>query len=211
MYPYNWSCWIKIAQLIERTEELTAVDELIPDTSFMSRIFGVHAVLELHSASEALEDRNADLLAVFPNSLFLQSQRASIQYNLREFHVAEEIYEQVAEADPLRLEDLDTYSNILYVMEKKAKLSQLAQRYSQVDKNRPEICCLVGNYYSIRSDHVRAISYFQRALKLDSGYLSAWTLMGHEYLELKNTHAAVEAYRRAIGVSRQGLSMPEAN
>jgi hypothetical protein len=26
--------------------------------------------------------------------------------------------------------------------------------------------------------------------------------MGHEYVEMKNTHAAVEAYRRAVGSSR---------
>ena len=28
--------------------------------------------------------------------------------------------------------------------------------------------------------------------------LSAWTLMGHEYVELKNTAAAVDAYRHAV-------------
>jgi hypothetical protein len=36
-------------------------------------------------------------------------------------------------------------------------------------------------------DHKRAILYFQRALKLNPQYLSAWTLMGHEYVELMNT------------------------
>lgn len=38
---------------------------------------------------------------------------------------------------------------------------------------------------------------FRQALKLDRGYLTAWTLMGHEYVEMSNTHAAIEAYRRA--------------
>ena len=33
--------------------------------------------------------------------------------------------------------------------------------------------------------------YFRRALKLDRHYLSAWTLMGHEYVEMKNTSAAI--------------------
>ena len=37
--------------------------------------------------------------------------------------------------------------------------------------------------------------YFQRALKLNPGYLSALTLMGHEYMEMKNTHAAIQSYR----------------
>ena len=56
-----------------------------------------------------------------------------------------------------------------------------------------------GNYYSLRSQHEKAALYFQRALKLNPNYLSAWTLMGHEYMELKQTSAAIQAYRQAIG------------
>lgn len=59
-----------------------------------------------------------------------------------------------------------------------------------------------GNYYSIRSEHQRAIIYFQRALKLDPHYLSAWTLMGHEFMELKNTNAAIQSYRKTVGTYR---------
>lgn len=33
--------------------------------------------------------------------------------------------------------------------------------------------------------------YFNRALKLNRNYLSAWTLMGHEYVEMKNPAAAI--------------------
>lgn len=45
--------------------------------------------------------------------------------------------------------------------------------------------------------------YFRRALTLDRNFLSAWTLMGHEYIEMKNTHAAIESYRRAVDVNRK--------
>ena len=53
----------------------------------------------------------------------------------------------------------------------------------------------IGNYYSIKSQHDKAIIYFKRALKLNNKFLSAYTLMGHEYLELRNTAAAIESYR----------------
>ena len=56
---------------------------------------------------------------------------------------------------------------------------------------------VLGNVYSIRSEHTKAVAYFRRAIKLDPGYLAAWTLMGHEFVELSNTHAAIEAYRKA--------------
>ena len=73
--------------------------------------------------------------------------------------------------------------------------------YSQVEKFCPESCCVVGNYYSLRGLHERAITYFQRAIKLNNRYLSAWTLMGHEYMELRNTAAAVQCYRNAVSIS----------
>ncbi|KAF5385899.1 hypothetical protein D9615_002223 [Tricholomella constricta] len=59
------------------------------------------------------------------------------------------------------------------------------------------------NHYSLRAEHEKAVKYFRRATQLDRTYLSAWTLMGHEYVEMKNSHAAIEAYRRAVDVNRK--------
>lgn len=121
--------------------------------------------------------------------------------------------------DPYRLDDIDIYSNMLYVMPKLSKLAQLAKDYCMIDRNRAETCCLIGssklvihhrppaefgsrvagNYYSSRGEHQKAITYYKRSLQLNRDYLPAWTLMGHEYVEMKNSHAAIEAYRRAVG------------
>ena len=102
--------------------------------------------------------------------------------------------------------------------ENNTALSKLAHDYLAIDKDRPEICCIIGkfakgpltsrplqftfglgNYYSLRAEHEKAVKYFRRATQLDRTYLSAWTLMGHEYVEMKNSHAAIEAYRKAVG------------
>lgn len=137
-------------------------------------------------------------------------------------------------SDPYRVEDVDILSNILYVSEKRPELAKLAQDYVELERMRPEVCCLVGadslpsndlagnstenssflltgNYYSLRRDHEKAIVYFRRALKLDRGYLSAWTLMGHEYIEIKNTNAAIASYRRAVGEFLLDRSPPARN
>lgn len=43
--------------------------------------------------------------------------------------------------------------------------------------------------------------YFQRALRIrNNRYSPAWTLMGHEYMELCNTAAAVQCYRNAVAI-----------
>lgn len=41
--------------------------------------------------------------------------------------------------------------------------------------------------------------YFHRALKLNPQYTSAWTLLGDEFMEMKNTNGAIHSYRQAIG------------
>ena len=42
------------------------------------------------------------------------------------------------------------YSDILYVKESKAELSNLAHLAAKNDKYRPETCCIIGNYYSLK-------------------------------------------------------------
>ena len=90
------------------------------------------------------------------------------------------------------------YSNSLYIKENYGELAHLAFNVFQNDKYRPESCCVIGNYYSLRGDHQKSALYFMRAIKLDKKFISAWTLMGHEYLEMKNTSAAIESYRTAV-------------
>ena len=65
-----------------------------------------------------------------------------------------------------------------------------------INKYRTETCCVIGNYYSLRFEQM--FTSRQRALKLNPGYLSALTLMGHEYMEMKNTHAAIQSYRQEM-------------
>ncbi|EGC28791.1 hypothetical protein DICPUDRAFT_43797, partial [Dictyostelium purpureum] len=103
--------------------------------------------------------------------------------------------------EPSRLENIDIYSNILYVRDKKASLSMLAHKAMKIEKYCPETCCIIGNYYSLKLEHDKAIMYFQRALKLNDRYLSAWTLIGHEFLEIKNVSAAINAYRKAVDIN----------
>ena len=53
-------------------------------------------------------------------------------------------YKDVIGRDPYRLDNLDTYSNLLYVHEMKSELADLAHKAVSIEKYRVETCCIIG-------------------------------------------------------------------
>lgn len=202
LFPYNWSAWQELLGCIHTLEKLNAIAYRLPN-HLISRIFLVYAHQELFQFDRKTLESLDGLEEIFPTFSFLKVQRALLHYHGMNYKESEKSFEQILTKDPHRLDDMDTYSNMLYVMEKRPKLAFLAQLASSTDKFRPETCCIIANYYSLKSEHEKAIVYFQRALILDRNCLSAWTLMGHEFVELKNTHAAIESYRRAVDANKK--------
>lgn len=198
IFEWNWSAWQEVAGLTGSMEELATIcQQLSP--SMPAFLFQIYCSQELYQFSDVLHDKISQMTKFFPTSAFLQTQRALIHYHAKDFDSAASVFSSIVQANPYRLDSLDIYSNILYVMENaRPRLSYLATLSSAVDRFRPETCCIIGNHYSKASEHEKAVIYFRRALTLDRTFLSAWTLMGHEYIELKNTQAAIESYRRAV-------------
>lgn len=166
-------------------------------------MFHIHTSLELYQPTNELATALEQLLGIFPESPFLLTCAALLSYHTKELKDAATRFSHLLSLHPHRLDSLDIYSNILYVLNERPKLAFLAHLCSSIDKFRPESCVVIGNYYSLLSQHEKAVQYFRRALALDRSCLSAWTLMGHEYVELKNTHAAIESYRRAVDINRR--------
>ena len=183
---------------------LPALHPLPPHASgiFMKDFFYAEALISLQANAE-LESLGLlnRLCMVFPDSMAVRTTTAMAHYNRREFEYAEHLFELAAHLDPHRLDHMDTYSNILYVRNDKARLSSLAHRAHATDKYRVQTNCIIGNYYAARGMHDQSILYFRRALAVDPSYLSAWTLMGHEYVELRNTNMAIESYRKALDIN----------
>jgi len=196
-FPCNWEAW---QALLGLCSDKGAAEGLALPNHWCKRFFEAALSLESQHNQEGLDAYQA-LAESFPSSCHVVAQVATARYNLRDFDEAEALFDGLFKRDPYRIDGMDTYSNILYVKECFAALSFLAHQAVLTDKYRPETCCIVGNYYSLKAQHEKAVTYFQRALKLNRGYLSAWTLMGHEYVEMKNPPAAIDAYRRAVDIS----------
>ncbi|KAJ1965805.1 Anaphase-promoting complex subunit 8, partial [Dimargaris xerosporica] len=201
-FPCNWSAWLALEKCIPTAKALDALIPVLPK-SFVTEFFLTHMHVNMQTLPKKSDVHCQALREQFPQCAFLQSLSAMAHYHAREFEEADALFDHLFRRDPYRLDQVDVYSNILYVMENRPKLAYLAHHCTNVDRFRPETCCVIGNYYGLRGEHEKAVVYFQRALKLNRNYLSAWTLMGHEYVELKNTAAAIEAYRRAIDVDRR--------
>lgn len=175
-------------------------DDVKESAKIMFACFLTHVYLERHRGDLALQILDGTM-QLLPTSLVILCQIGMAHYSQRQYESAQTAFEVARRRDPYRLQNLDTYSNILYVKESLPELSILAHEAIKINKYTPEVCSVVGNYYSLKGQHERAIIYFQRALRLNPDCLSAWTLMGHEYMELRNTAAAVHCYRSAVKIS----------
>ena len=206
-FPFNWSCWKELIETFPSFEDarnfvlrVAKRSDTICET-VMFQFFEMVILQEAEPRLPRLGQLIEGLEEVFPKFTFIKEVRFLTLYKNLQYYEAEAVFDDILIEDPSRLDGLDNYSNMLYVMEKKSKLSFLAHYASELDKFRPETCCVLANYYSINGEHEKAIMYYRRALILDKTCLSAWTLMGHEFVELKNSHAAIESYRRAVDIN----------
>lgn len=201
--PWNWSAWLELASLIEGPEQLDDTFKASLPKNIMTFIFIVYCSQELFQQDQQVFDTLANMMSIFPHSAFLIQQKALLLYHAREYDTATSLFEDLLRRFPHRLEAMEIYSNLLYVLQNRPKLATLAAMASDTDKFRPETNCILGNYYSLIGEHEKAVLHFRRAISLDRNCQTAWTLMGHEYIELKNTQAAIESYRRAVDTNRK--------
>jgi anaphase-promoting complex subunit 8 len=200
--PYNWAAWQELASSIGSTEELQQISEHLP-RNIMTFMFHIYCSQELYQTTPEVYNTLTEIQKIFPRSAFLQQQKALLYYHSRDHEQAMQLFDGLIAEHPHRLDGLEIYSNLLYVLPNRPKLATLAATASDTDKFRPETNCILGNYYSLISEHEKAVLHFRRALALDRAFQAAWTLMGHEYIELKNTQAAIESYRRAVDANRK--------
>ncbi|CAB0035195.1 unnamed protein product [Trichogramma brassicae] len=198
--PMHWGTWLELASLITDKEKLDALS--LPN-HWIKQFFLAHIYLELQLLDEGLA-LYCELQGMgFQKNGYVLAQTAIAIHYKRDVDNAILTFKQIIDDDPFCLDNMDTYSNLLYVKELKNELAHLAHKATEIDKYRLETCCIVGNYYSLRADHQKAVMYFHRALKLNPQYLSAWTLLGHEFMEMKNTNGAIHSYRQAIEVNKR--------
>lgn len=197
--PLNWPAWNLLALLIVDKHHLKSLD--IP-TNWPRWFFYGSVYMKLQMFEEAYDLYLNVISKIFPTSAYVISQIAVAQNELRDIEAAVDNFKRVRSSDPYRLDDMDFYSNALYVSQRRYELASLAHTANDIEPFRYETCFCLANFYSLRAQHDKAATYFARALKLDPTNVSAWILMGHEFMEMKKTEDAIKAYRSAINLDR---------
>ncbi|PAA56274.1 hypothetical protein BOX15_Mlig007293g2, partial [Macrostomum lignano] len=193
-----WPAWSMLADLVRNRHEL---EGLVLPRHWMRQFFLVAAYVRLHESGKAellLNELTAAHGGCLADCAYLMRYLGIVKDQQRSMGEAKAVFKQLFESDRCALDGADVYSNILYVDNNHSLMADLAHQCVLVDKYRPETCCVVGNYYGLRGSHDKALSYFQRALRLRPDYALVWILVGHEYLELKQVSNAIQAYHKAV-------------
>ena len=216
--PFLWCAWRDACRLLPSEAHVDAVLSELLNCGMPPRLAQVYdaiarselqnftsaaqkwqRVLDENSCSSSVSRSCAATFGIGADVL-PRTELASACYHRKDFDRARGLFADVSKTDPCRLDRLDEYSNLLFVINDRVTLSALAQRCHEVDPLRAETNCVAGNYYALLRRHAHSLACFRRAAVLDPYCASAWTLMGHEWMEVRNTAAAVEAYRCALRI-----------
>ncbi|TEA36425.1 hypothetical protein DBR06_SOUSAS10810012, partial [Sousa chinensis] len=146
--PLHWGAWLELCNLITDKEMLKFLS--LPDT-WMKEFFLAHIYTELQLIEEALQKYQNLIDVGFSKSSYIVSQIAVAYHNIRDIDKALSIFNELRKQDPYRIENMDTFSNLLYVRSMKSELSYLAHNLCEIDKYRVETCCVIGKSHHLFS------------------------------------------------------------
>jgi anaphase-promoting complex subunit 8 len=168
--------------------------------------------LSLYSPSLAL--RHAFRLVPFiPSSPFLLLLIGSIYSEFGNFPAALRWFARLYRKHPHTLAGRTVLSNIYFMLGDSSALCDLAASTTALAPNTVDAYFVAGNFHALRGEHERAIAAFSRCARAlppscvtsveGASASHVWTVLGHEYLEMKNSAAATHCYRKAIAMNER--------
>lgn len=119
-------------------------------------------------------------------------------YEMANYVLARRAFRALLEAEPYRLQSTEQYSTLLWHLGDPPALSFLSQQLISVDREAPQTWIAAGNCFSLQKNHDEAMRCFRRATQVDPACAYAWTLCGHESMEMEDFERAIAFYRTAI-------------
>ncbi|OBA27873.1 TPR-like protein [Hanseniaspora valbyensis NRRL Y-1626] len=213
--PYNWNAYKEMSSCIDRVEEVSILLEYISKEiqyTLLFEFFQIECWASFFQSSNRniYIDKLTHLLSIFPTSKYLIIKNASLAFELKDLVQSEFLFDSLIQLDPYSIETMDLYSNILYVTGNLPKLKSLLTKAKIINDFSSECQTISGNFQSLIKNHENAILHFKRAIKVTSNdsqqKSKLYTLIGHEFIELGNHHAAISSYRRASSLDSRNYA-----
>ncbi|KAK9245848.1 hypothetical protein V1506DRAFT_226669 [Lipomyces tetrasporus] len=132
------------------------------------------------------------------NSPWVLSKLGRAYFEIVRYKESEEVFKRLRAVDPMRLEDMEVYSTLLWHLRRDVELSFLAHELADIDRNSAQTWIAIGNSFSLQKEHDQALKCFRRAAHLDPTFAYAYTLQGHEHVANEEYESAQNAFRHAM-------------
>ncbi|KRY49754.1 Cell division cycle protein 23 -like protein, partial [Trichinella britovi] len=177
--PRCWPAWVYLVEC--QDSPMNFMKLALPD-HWMKLFSFVNLYLKFLDGSSAKEVLDKFITPELANTPYIINQIATINVYARKFPTAIDEYRRLIAIEPNREEGF----------KRRIELSG--------DEMVSHKRALTANYYSSMRKHEEAMSWYTRAVKLDPNSCNAWTLLGHEGLELRNYISSSHAYSRALEI-----------
>ncbi|KRX77041.1 Cell division cycle protein 23 -like protein, partial [Trichinella sp. T6] len=177
--PRCWPAWVYLVEC--QDSPMNFMKLALPD-HWMKLFSFVNLYLKFLDGSSAKEVLDKFITPELANTPYIINQIATINVYARKFPTAIDEYRRLIAIEPNREEGF----------KRRIELSG--------DEMVSHKRALTANYYSSMRKHEEAMSWYTRAVKLDPNSCNAWTLLGHEGLELRNYISSSQAYSRALEI-----------
>eukprot|EP01066_Platyproteum_vivax_P010758 Platyproteum_vivax@DN4851_c0_g1_i1.p1 len=157
------------------------------------------ATASLHSfkLSEALDYLHT-LSASQQHSGVAYELLAHILFEMQMFSQADAAFVKCQEVSPGQIRGAEIWSSVLWQLQKRQELARLAEQLVKWDRFSPQSWCAMGNWYSLKKQHTVAIKLLLRCVDVDSSFVYAYTLAGHEYVACDRFEEALVMYHKAV-------------
>ncbi|KAI1722318.1 anaphase-promoting complex, cyclosome, subunit 3 domain-containing protein [Ditylenchus destructor] len=174
-------------------------DAIYCDTAdWMVNLGKVQELLSNFRCAEAMEMLDSTIPAPFSQLALCLELRARIFFENGEYQKACDVFEECRQRYPHRVEGMEIFSTAMWQLQNQHKLSALCAELTNTARNEPETWCVAANCFSLEKQHETAVECLERAIRLDSRFGYAYSLLGHELIILNQLGRAAQAFRQAI-------------
>uniref|UniRef100_A0A915DYN7 Cell division cycle protein 27 homolog n=1 Tax=Ditylenchus dipsaci TaxID=166011 RepID=A0A915DYN7_9BILA len=165
---------------------------------WMAHISEVQDHLSHFRCSEALNLLESNMSLQFAQLPLSLELRARIFFENGEYRRACEVFEDCRRMYPHRVEGMEIFSTALWQLQDQHRLSALSAELTTNSREEPETWCVAGNCFSLEKQHETAVECLERAIRLNSRFGYAYSLLGHELITLNDLNRASQAFMQGI-------------